>query len=209
LGHCLQCFFFEYNGDLAVVCCCKLGRHEADLEHVTMRVKKETQSLVAVYFSAHKSLDGQWRYVGNMEEETGPNGEIHPVVYVALNSHACYPTTGMKLRILGFANDMCHVDESSLTWRPKVMLHLADLDWSDYAGCWGGSGSGKDKGNVSGFAGTLPPGEPTTSDNCCRRLCCCCCNGMCCLTQGWLGGAMKFAGLTKAKPSREKQGNTN
>jgi len=199
--------FFEYNGATGFVCGLRLGAHEADLEHVTTRINKASQMLEAVYFSAHAKLDGEWRYVAKMEKEEGPKGEIHPVVYVALNSHANYPSPGTRIRILGFANDMKNVTKRSVTWRPKVMLHLADLDWADYNGNWGGSGEGKEKGNVRGFAGSIPPGPSPFSDTPCRRFWCCCCEARCCLSKGWLGPPMIFSGQAK-KSAREKQGNT-
>jgi len=209
--------FYEYNGATADICCIPLqttapsaGFHEADQEHVTMRIKKETQELVACFMSSHRELEGEWRYRGKMEEELGPGGAVHPKVYVALNSHSNYPSPGTKLRLLGFGNDYCDVTPSSLIWRPKVMLHLVDLDWSGYSGCFGSTGSGKTKGSVSGFDG-LRPGEPPTNITPCARFWCCCYYPACCLIQGWFGGPLIFPGTAssgKTKPAREKQGNT-
>jgi len=199
--------FYEYNGATGFVCGLKLGFHEADLEHVTARIRKDTTLLEAVFFSSHRVLDGEWRYVDRMKKEEGPNGEIHPVVCVALNSHSNYPSPGTRYRILGFANDLVNITQKSITWRPNVMLHLADMDWSDYDGYWGGTGEGKDKGSVHGFAGSTQPGEPSTSDTACRKFWCCCCEAVCCLAPGWRGPAMIFPGQAK-KPAREKQGNT-
>ncbi|HEU5102201.1 MAG TPA: Vps62-related protein [Roseiflexaceae bacterium] len=72
-----------------------LGQHDSDWEHITVRVDS-TGAIVAVYFAQHSS--GQW-YPPASSSTT--NDGFHTLantsqvlVYVAKNTHACYPWPG-------------------------------------------------------------------------------------------------------------------
>lgn len=75
-----------------------LGYHDVDIEFVAIYQKP---GIKKVYFSAH-SKEGRFLDWEDCEKE---NGEL--VVYIALNSHACYPKAGRYWRYGGFANDVC------------------------------------------------------------------------------------------------------
>jgi len=66
------------------------GTHQADWEHVTVRVLRDSKGahLMGVYFSQHSS--GAWLTLD--EFEMTPDGR--PVVYVSENGHACWPSPG-------------------------------------------------------------------------------------------------------------------
>jgi hypothetical protein len=78
-----------------------LGYHDVDIEFVAVYSKPGDKR---VYFSAH-SQEGKWYTWDECEKE---NGEL--VVYVALNSHACYPHAKRYWRLCGLANDVTSKD---------------------------------------------------------------------------------------------------
>jgi len=113
-------FFYPYNGklglqkkgikDLAnfidnVVGSGLLGNHEADFEHITVRVNDAADTIEKIYFSAHYH-EGAWYYRKEpgytdgfmLESRQGENQATHPIVFSAKNSHASYPTPGQKKR---------------------------------------------------------------------------------------------------------------
>lgn len=79
---------------LGCECCC--GYHEADLEHVQVHLRNK--KLERVYYSKHSG--GNWVDKNNLIIQNEK-----PVVYVALNSHACYERAGMFSRIGGLVPD--------------------------------------------------------------------------------------------------------
>lgn len=62
----------------------RFGRHEGDWEHVTVRLDTNEKRIQGVFYSQHG--DSVW-----VEQPPIVDG-THPVVLVALNSHACYWT---------------------------------------------------------------------------------------------------------------------
>ena len=63
-----------------------LARHQADWEHITVRLDPAGNTLLGAYYSQHSG--SQWVEAPRLEDGT------HPVVFSALNSHACYPHAG-------------------------------------------------------------------------------------------------------------------
>lgn len=95
---------FYYEENLGYCGCPYLpsvGYHANDIEYVSIYTKYNHPSWV--YFSAHSHGQGQWKLLSECEH----NSEGDLVVYVALNSHACYPHKGIYWRVLGTANDLC------------------------------------------------------------------------------------------------------
>jgi hypothetical protein len=88
-------FFYPYNPDV----CFTLGEHEADWEHVTVRVELDGDGVPRLHsmaFAAHGDPD----WFG--PDDIAYNASGRPVVYVALGSHASYPTRGKQHR-----NNVC------------------------------------------------------------------------------------------------------
>lgn len=77
------------------------GYHEHDVEFVSIYERDGSPTLV--YFSAHARGQGCWRELSKCRT----NRLGHLIVYVAKNSHACYPEPGIYTRVFGFANDIC------------------------------------------------------------------------------------------------------
>lgn len=65
---------------------CSFAYHEADWEHITVKLAPDRGSIERVHFAAH-GHHGRWYG----PEEMSFHGS-HPVVYSALNSHASYPS---------------------------------------------------------------------------------------------------------------------
>lgn len=124
-----------------------MGHHDADWEHVTLRVSKPNldrsrsalypdrsdsgRMLLSVYFAAHGYADGTWRSTRlsvdqNGVEHVAPIGfeleSSHPVAFVARNGHGHYPRGGTWFRIWGVANDHCGERGRSIEWRPRPHL---------------------------------------------------------------------------------------
>ena len=69
----------------------RCGTHSADIETVCFELDKGSNRLLRAYYFQHG--DGEWIDADQLEYEDG-----HPVVYVALNSHASYPHAGQYAR---------------------------------------------------------------------------------------------------------------
>jgi hypothetical protein len=177
--------FFAYNGNLDVAGCFKAGAHQADIEHVTMRIDRTTKKLLGVYYSAHATVDGAWVTGKDIKFDDGKDGKdgvSHPLVYVAKNSHAMYSAPGTWARFCCFANDSITVDteHTPTSWIPQVFVKadtVSDAPVLRYKGNWGNDG-------VSNFPDKISfsTGEVLTSNTWWRRMFCCLCDATCCLT---------------------------
>jgi hypothetical protein len=78
-----------------------LGYHPNDIEHIS--IYSTQTSIDMVYFSAHSPGQGMW--LKWKDCELSEAGSL--IVYVARNSHACYPHAGTYWRLFGLANDVC------------------------------------------------------------------------------------------------------
>lgn len=101
----VEVFTFHYDENLAIGLghtfwpkSSWLGFHKEDVEFVAIYTKEDSKK---VYFSAHSQEGKFYKYEDCLFE----NG--HLVVYVALNSHACYPYPKRYWRLCGLANDVC------------------------------------------------------------------------------------------------------
>lgn len=79
-----------------------MGKHQGDLEHVSLLIEKTTSTIEKVRYSAHSSKQGVW--VENEHLPFDENGRLQ--VYVAKGSHAMYPFNKTVPRICGVANDI-------------------------------------------------------------------------------------------------------
>jgi hypothetical protein len=133
----LYVFFYAYNGN-AWLCyipeifdCCYYGQHQADVEHITVEIKKEDLSLknrvIRVYFGAHGSKSGQWISGDDLEWY---NDKI--LCFSAKNSHASYQDKGIICRGFGCISDF--TDFGSI-WNPDEIVHIDnETKWNQYIG---------------------------------------------------------------------------
>lgn len=110
----LYIFFYIYNDFNR--CLCVHGNHDADLEHITVRVNKKYEKIEKIYFGAHGYNDGI--VVSSNRLETSQD---RPIIYIAKGSHAIYPTNEIFFRFCCFGNDY--------TEKGKMILeyHLEEL----------------------------------------------------------------------------------
>jgi hypothetical protein len=134
-------FFYAYNGDLLTGT--PDSAHEADMEHITVRVKGDFSSIEKVYYAAHDE-EGKW-YFPLSDNITGypVTSDGRPVVYSALDSHASYPAAGVIDRGLYLPSDK--TGEGGLSWDCRSnVINLGEkafprpgLEWLQYSGRWG------------------------------------------------------------------------
>lgn len=102
------------------------GKHDFDLEHITVKVRKSDLELRKIFYSAHGSREGVWVKPNDFKMLDG-----HPVVFVAKGSHAFYRKSGTHKRILALANDVC--DKGTL-WKPDFEIISDETNWVRYFG---------------------------------------------------------------------------
>lgn len=105
-------FLYAYNPPYTVGPF-SLGAHDCDIEHATLRVRKKDLRIVEMFYSAHRSTDGVWVPVEQMELHQ----TTHPILYIAKGSHAIYPKESVYIRIIGFAND--HTSRDGIEYHPE------------------------------------------------------------------------------------------
>jgi hypothetical protein len=91
--------------------------HNFDSEFVTVRIKKDSDSLTNMFFSAHG--DGQWH-----NEKDIIFKDNRPICFIAIGSHSNWPTQGKQVRLLGFGNDFT-TSKKETEWRifdPKLVF---------------------------------------------------------------------------------------
>ena len=136
---------FPYNGSYNVLHLEKVGHHYGDIEHVSIRIKKDftykKEDIICVFFGAHRSEDGKWIYFEDLEFE-----QDRLVVYVAKDGHGNYHKPYMALRHFGLANDYFDKD---IRWDPPVnILYFKDhpkfdkntMGWMYFSGLIGENG---------------------------------------------------------------------
>jgi|GEM_PF-3501528 len=85
--------------------------HEADLEHITIKVNAETGHIDSIYYGSHGRDEGMWMYPpgsrgGDADQEFTVDQSGRPEVFVAYGGHGNYPKVGVYTRIYGIANDV-------------------------------------------------------------------------------------------------------
>lgn len=134
-------FFYAYNGDLLAGT--MDSAHEADMEHITVRVKEDFVTIEKVYYAAHDG-EGKW-YFPSSDNNTGYSvtSAGRPVVYSALDSHASYPTAGVIDRGIYLPSDK--TGNGGLVWDCRTnVVNLGEKayprpgqEWLHYSGHWG------------------------------------------------------------------------
>jgi hypothetical protein len=119
-------YSFYYKNNHAIGCCHSLfpensllGFHPHDVEHVSIYSRNGTNMLV--YFSAHGYGQGMWKEWNECEKDK----DNRLVVYVARNSHACYPESRTYIRAFGLANDECSSEGKTVI--PSIFY--PSFDW--------------------------------------------------------------------------------
>lgn len=137
-------FFYSYNGDMAWGAV--ESAHEADFEHITVRVEGDLQTIYQIYYAAHEG-EGRWysreTYPG-AKDGYSVTADGRPIVYSALDSHASYPWTGEWERgRLETPNDFTKDDGPEWDCRTNIVnlgekpYPRADMQWIQYSGHWG------------------------------------------------------------------------
>jgi hypothetical protein len=135
-------FFYAYNGDLLVSVA--ESAHEADFEHITVRVKDDLSTIDKIFYAAH-DIEGRWyEYRSSPEADNGYelSDDGRPIVYSSLNSHASYPWADIWDRD-NLPDDI--TGEGGIVWDTvgKVInagekqYPMQNNDWIQYSGRWG------------------------------------------------------------------------
>jgi len=117
-------FLYAFNEPYRVLRFWEVGAHDCDIEHVTMRIDRDTRELTHVFFSAHGSADGLW-----LDASSVSRVGSRPLVYVAVGSHATYPSAGTYVRIFGLANDVTSADGYILDTN-RVIVIDEQTEWN-------------------------------------------------------------------------------
>ncbi|KAK9812839.1 hypothetical protein WJX72_004577 [[Myrmecia] bisecta] len=134
--------FLAYNGYYKVFNTFyvgELGAHDADWEHITVRLSPDASRVLGIYYSAHRHYDGVWLSASSIPRE--PNGR--PIVYTALNGHGAYWFPGFVPRLFLAFNDL--TSDQGPVWDakrcvlvtqgklPQVVSRGTSLDGSSYS----------------------------------------------------------------------------
>jgi hypothetical protein len=135
-------FFYAYNGDMtwgAIE-----SAHEADFEHITVRVEGNLNDIHGIYYAAHDG-EGKW-YLKQSSQGVNDGYSVtvdgHPIVYSGLNSHASYPWVGQWERN-NLPDD--YTDVNGLEWDclnrinniGEKSVPNPNMEWIQYSGRWG------------------------------------------------------------------------
>ena len=97
----------------------QMGFHEGDTEFILSLHNKKTGTPEWVFYSAHSIQEGSWKSWDSANVENRDDKEWQMLnVYVALGSHANYPSPGIKYRVALLAND--EASSSGLKWLVKA-----------------------------------------------------------------------------------------
>ena len=139
-------FFYAYN--LHITQGPAEAAHEADLEHITVRVEGDQKTVHQIFYVAHDT-EGRW-----YARQTSPGakngysltGDGRPVVYSARGTHASYPWEGQWVRGSGKPDDI--TQDGGMVWDCKASLNNVGekpypregMQWIQYSGRWGEMG---------------------------------------------------------------------
>ncbi|KAK9857191.1 hypothetical protein WJX84_004091 [Apatococcus fuscideae] len=137
--------FLAYNGFyklFGIFYAGEIGAHDADWEHVTLRLSPDAQKVLGIYYSAHRHRDGVWRSADEMLR--GDDGR--PKAFIATNGHGSYPEPGTVPRVFFIfpdeTSDQGHVWKSTKCHLitpsgrlPQVMDRGNELNGSTYDAC--------------------------------------------------------------------------
>ena len=115
--------YFYYKPLLTVTCSsllCPTYKSGTECISIYYEAKK-------IYFSAHTRGQGMWVDFNDCEV----NDKDDFIIYVALNSHACYPHPGLYLRNFGFSNDYCREGGKRLRFSYSNIIPAFDHEFDD------------------------------------------------------------------------------
>jgi hypothetical protein len=135
-------FFFAYNSDMLKTVA--ESAHEADFEHITVRIEGDLGSIHKIYYSAHDA-EGKWY---DIESRAGAfdgyelSNSGRPIVYCAINSHASYPWSGIWSRN-NLPDD--ETGDNGIEWDcQNSVVNVGEKqyptegnEWIQYSGRWG------------------------------------------------------------------------
>jgi len=111
------------------------GSHYADWEHVQLYFRKKEDGLEfeRVFFSQHGNAEGEWVMVEDNSTLQFLGGHIR--VFVAPNSHACYPDRDLYIRCVGLLNDNCY---GCIVEIPSTLIRTENTSktLTEYKGWW-------------------------------------------------------------------------
>lgn len=112
-------FLYGFNAPYVIKNELFLGAHEADLEHFTVELDKNTKRATNIFYAAHGENEGILLSRDQMMSEGQRYLEgTHPIVYIARGGHGTYPKEGIYVRFVGMAND---ITQKGLRWEPKFI----------------------------------------------------------------------------------------
>ncbi|KNC56174.1 uncharacterized protein AMSG_02189 [Thecamonas trahens ATCC 50062] len=126
---------YPFNGSYAICCgACSAGEHQADVEHMSVYVDRESGEVTRAYFAAHRMRDGE--YVDAADLQFASPNSRRLVAYVAKAGHGLYPRAGRIWRLFGFANDLTG---NGHVWDPETAVVISEGSprWMLYRGRWG------------------------------------------------------------------------
>ncbi|MEN8614920.1 Vps62-related protein [Dehalogenimonas sp. THU2] len=140
-------FFYPYNGDLAPTDQLE-SAHEADFEHITVRLERGGSTIYRIFYSAHDT-EGKW--YGQATSAGARDGyslsaDGRPVAYSSIDSHASYPWAGTWVRN-NLPDDF--TSGNGPVWDCGVsVVNLGEKEfpsgnavWIQYSGHWGEIGT--------------------------------------------------------------------
>jgi hypothetical protein len=140
----LYMFFYGYNGE-AGIAFGGLGTHEADWEHVIIRLSADKSKIMGMYCQAHASDGAYSKWYYKSGSSGPPNFETYgasqrPIVYSAAESHASYTSAGtFNIGGPGGILGEDETDEGAL-WNATanvVLVSLPETNWLQFSGRWG------------------------------------------------------------------------
>lgn len=125
---------YMYNGSYNIYCTpITAGSHQADIEHITIRLFKDTLEFKDIYYARHGYNEGEWKSDIDLENFK---------VYVAKHGHGHFKKSGKHYRICFAVKDECN---DGIYWKPtKYIIYnfvpKEKLKWTDYIGKYGNTG---------------------------------------------------------------------
>lgn len=122
-------FFYPYNEKITDLG----GAHEADWEHVTVRLDPQLLDPTHIGYSRHREEEFEWRSANGLLDFGR-----YPRVYSARHSHGSYATAGEQDRPDPYPNDHTAEGGPRLDCRFNLMaLNENTANWVNYSGRWG------------------------------------------------------------------------
>lgn len=113
---------FAHNGPYHVLGA-RVGAHDGDIEHITVRIDPHDYSLIGVWYNAHRNHDGSWVYADRVEMD----GDCQRIVsYIARHGHGHYPEPRTIYRHFFLGNDVMKREKR---WDPRRVILLPT--WKD------------------------------------------------------------------------------